>query len=428
MSKQENIEQFDHFFKESLENASIKAPSGVWEGVSSQIGASGASAVGATGVNALWIKTAAILVVAAVSSVVAYNSMQEEEVVEPTQEEVIVSPKEELSEPLAGEAFTTEEEVALAEPIEKENTLAEPINNANPLGSTERKNKKTSEIQSPAGNNKVEKGNANGVKETDSKNKGSEGNQDQIQYALESLEIKSQYCKGEPLEIKLSQGAGLFWYVDGKQVGEGATLTHQLTSTGKKKVVAMLHGKVIYNTWIEVITANTSFRAIDNGHGEFQLMPEAKEARYVWNVNDGKGYRSSGFANLGFVDYAREQIPVTLIVTSKEGCVDSSQRWISNKYVTKGQNLKIPNAFTPGNDGYNDKFVIDIEHETYYHLLVKNVKGETVFESKDKNVQWDGTCNFSECPEGVYYYIFNFRMEGSTEMQNRNGKINLIKE
>lgn len=61
--------------------------------------------------------------------------------------------------------------------------------------------------------------------------------------------------------------------------------------------------------------------------------------------------------------------------------------------------IKIPNIFTPNNDGANDTFRPQLPATTAYELKVFNRWGIKVFESTDRTKEWDGK-NISD---GVYY-------------------------
>jgi len=68
---------------------------------------------------------------------------------------------------------------------------------------------------------------------------------------------------------------------------------------------------------------------------------------------------------------------------------------------------KLPNVFTPNNDGYNDFF------EPFPYCYVKEVEmtifnrwGNIIFETSDPDINWDGMNIFTkvQSPDGIYYY------------------------
>ncbi|MFO7723636.1 MAG: gliding motility-associated C-terminal domain-containing protein [Bacteroidales bacterium] len=67
--------------------------------------------------------------------------------------------------------------------------------------------------------------------------------------------------------------------------------------------------------------------------------------------------------------------------------------------------LKMPNVFTPNNDGYNDYFIPyemkGVEHAT---LTIFNRWGKTIFSTDNLPKGWDGRCGSSLCSEGTYYW------------------------
>jgi gliding motility-associated-like protein len=111
--------------------------------------------------------------------------------------------------------------------------------------------------------------------------------------------------------------------------------------------------------------------------------------------------------------------------TLNPGCPDSVCKTF--KHVLK-TNIKIPNVFTPGNDGLNDEFKIDIMGYDKFELIIYNRWGTRVFESTDPNIKWNGKSfnDGAECAEGVYFYVLNYRFKGGVEQQTR-GSVTLIR-
>jgi len=73
--------------------------------------------------------------------------------------------------------------------------------------------------------------------------------------------------------------------------------------------------------------------------------------------------------------------------------------------------LTIPEAFSPGNDGYNDFFqIVNLEHHDKASIRVYNRWGSLVYSSDNYQNNWDGKSNAggkvgSELPTGTYYYV-----------------------
>lgn len=96
-------------------------------------------------------------------------------------------------------------------------------------------------------------------------------------------------------------------------------------------------------------------------------------------------------------------------------------------------NYNLPNAFTPNGDGQNDLYV------PYPYCFIEEVDfkvfnrwGQLVYETRNPDLNWDGTnLNGNELPEGVYYYkckIFEQRVTGTEEREGLlSGFIQLVR-
>lgn len=73
--------------------------------------------------------------------------------------------------------------------------------------------------------------------------------------------------------------------------------------------------------------------------------------------------------------------------------------------------LIIPEAFSPGNDGFNDYFeIVNLEHHDKATIRIYNRWGSLVYSNDHYQNNWDGKSNVgstigSELPMGTYYYI-----------------------
>ena len=95
----------------------------------------------------------------------------------------------------------------------------------------------------------------------------------------------------------------------------------------------------------------------------------------------------------------------TLTVTSNTGCGTSTDE-VKVEVIDK---LFIPTAFTPNNDGLNDRWeIITIEEYPNAMVEVFNRYGQRVYKSSGKNyVPWDGTFQGKPALPGVYVYVIN---------------------
>ncbi|MGB8194747.1 MAG: PKD domain-containing protein [Chitinophagaceae bacterium] len=93
----------------------------------------------------------------------------------------------------------------------------------------------------------------------------------------------------------------------------------------------------------------------------------------------------------------------TVLVTSGDGCI------ASDKVIVKLlKQIKVPNAFTPNNDGINDKWeILYLESYPGCEVDVFNRYGQPVYKSVGYTLPWDGSYKGKTLPVGTYYWIIN---------------------
>ena len=155
---------------------------------------------------------------------------------------------------------------------------------------------------------------------------------------------------------------------------------------------------------------------------------------YYWDF----GQPNSGLNNFSILqnpihDYKNiiDSFKVCLVAQNAGACFDTLCKFI----FPTARLLKIPNVFTPNNDGINDAFDIEILGHTFYEIKIYNRWGNKVFEgNKDgksnDGINWNGsTYNEGNLnPEGVYYYIFKYKFNNKEAEKTAHGSITLIRQ
>lgn len=115
--------------------------------------------------------------------------------------------------------------------------------------------------------------------------------------------------------------------------------------------------------------------------------------------------------------------PVCMEVISPEQCRDTV---CQNVEVRTG--IRVPNVFSPTDDGYNDEFYVDILGETHFELSIYNRWGRRVFRTEDPDEPWNGKIDNTgeECEPGTYYYVVTYQHVGGVE-QKTEGTVNLFR-
>ncbi|MFQ3579970.1 MAG: gliding motility-associated C-terminal domain-containing protein, partial [Bacteroidales bacterium] len=145
---------------------------------------------------------------------------------------------------------------------------------------------------------------------------------------------------------------------------------------------------------VSVVVSNPT--CIGNNNGLIELGVIGGEYPYNYIVN-GIKYESPIIANLSHGSYF-------ITVLDNNSCEYRLTNIILSDY--QEDCIRIPNAFTPNDDGINDLWVIEnIELFPDAIVQVFNRWGQLLFETKDPGVSWDGKLNNSLLPTGTYIYI-----------------------
>ncbi|MES2690824.1 MAG: PKD domain-containing protein [Bacteroidota bacterium] len=156
-------------------------------------------------------------------------------------------------------------------------------------------------------------------------------------------------------------------------------------------------------------------------------------SRYLWDFGQPFSSSNSSTAKDPLHTFVIEnnEYKVCLMAFDDLDCMDSVC-----KLLPVRSSIKIPNVFSPSNkDGKNDAFDIDIEGWSNYELFIYNRWGTLVFEGNrdgfyNDGVNWDGRNknDGSDCPEGVYYVVFKYKLFNQLQDEVYHGTVTLIRE
>jgi gliding motility-associated-like protein len=97
----------------------------------------------------------------------------------------------------------------------------------------------------------------------------------------------------------------------------------------------------------------------------------------------------------------KEDITYILTVTGEGGCVSTDE-----VNVISLKMLKIPNTFSPNNDGINDTWQIgNLYIYPYAKIQVFTRTGQLIYQTNGYYKPWDGTKAGKPLPSDTYYYI-----------------------
>ncbi len=89
--------------------------------------------------------------------------------------------------------------------------------------------------------------------------------------------------------------------------------------------------------------------------------------------------------------------------------------------------LYIPNAFSPNNDGSNDRFkIIAADGYQLLQFEVYNRWGQIIYGSTDFSTGWDGNNNGVQQPMDTYIYLLRMRSANGKTI-SRTGTVTLVR-
>jgi len=232
-------------------------------------------------------------------------------------------------------------------------------------------------------------------------------------------------------------GATCIWQLgDGTIEAECGTLTHTFQNPGSYSVqltVTSPQGCTNVLTRSNVVLVEKAPEAtflispnpgfVGNSTIFFTALDEGN-AHYAWAL-DGFHHNVGDRTQQWFTDAMGSEHEMCLAVLDRYGCADT----LCQPFSIVVPAIFYPNAFTPDNDGLNDKYyplLLDVVREEH-EFQVFNRWGEMIFRSTDPNEGWDGTAGGQQVPQGVYVW----RLEGlpmySADKMELFGTVTLIR-
>ena len=104
-------------------------------------------------------------------------------------------------------------------------------------------------------------------------------------------------------------------------------------------------------------------------------------------------------------------------------CSDTTSKLL---HIKGSNNIFIPNAFTPNQNGLNEEFKVFYKNSKGAVLSIYNRWGQLIFTSNNVNKGWDGTFDGNPCQEDVYYYVVDYT-NNDDEVKQLKGNITLIR-
>lgn len=209
-------------------------------------------------------------------------------------------------------------------------------------------------------------------------------------------------------------GAGVFdvtLTVESLTGCEGSTTIQDMIETQADPVASFsMNPKELYLLDTRAIFNNTTTGAIT----------------YAWDFGDGETSTGITPAHTFPTDSAGKYT-ITLTATSTLGCTDVATL---NIKVREEELYFIPNTFTPDGNEVNNTFqpIFTSGFDPFdFKMTIFNRWGETIFETRNAKLGWDGTYKGKVVEQGTFAYVIEFLSSETDERVKISGHVNLMK-
>ena len=146
------------------------------------------------------------------------------------------------------------------------------------------------------------------------------------------------------------------------------------------------------------------------------------DCEYAWTPSTGLNA-----TNTASVRATPQDTTIYKVVVTKKGCKEEKTIRINVDNVNCGeQNIFVPNAFTPNNDGNNDILKVRGRWISKLQFVVYNRWGQEMFTTTDLNNGWNGVFKGNEVAPDVYNYFLQVTCLDN-KIFTKRGNTSLIK-
>lgn len=443
MSNDKNIENFDSFFNEAFNGFEPKAPDGVFEAIQSQIGvAGGGAATGATTAAKAGAWGVGKVIVSAVATIAVATTVY---IAIPSKTKTATNATEKNT--IAQTEINPNQLTEL--PTEEKNTSSGDIG-SNELAETNnpKANQQNEGVSYDVSNSNNSIGNSNAIQSTHTDDAGNTHSQQKTKSPLDNnngVEVDEpkgkkaivgiylsdkQLCANDRLTVTIADDLSKYKYEvdfgDGTsaltQIGKPTT--HNYAKGGKYKIRAVetTGKKETVEQWVEVRSTKAEFEVENIDKATYRFINKSKNAAYyTWFFGDNSEISQEETPEHTYKNFTPKSYKAKLIAVDNVGCLDSFSTYIKQNYTFEDKKPKMYNVFSPGVDGKNDHFEIEISNYEKYHLIIFDKSGNKVFESRDKEKMWDGRNMYTgnNCPAANYVVMFTYKINGFEEQQEK---------
>jgi gliding motility-associated-like protein len=250
---------------------------------------------------------------------------------------------------------------------------------------------------------------------------------DHLDNALSNLLISDAViCSGKALSFEVPSNTGTLQvnWGDGSVQPAGQLASHTYMTPGTYQIKIKC-GTGELNRQVEVAAMpKARFFAYNDERlvCKFHNLSEGSQD-YLWNFGDGSQPEKAYHAEHQYHDSGKYL--VKMVAYNSAGCSDT---FVQPVYIRQNSGLEVANVITPNGDGINDDLEIRLENEESFELHILDNRGNTIFQTNDKNLRWKGTYLSGEpCQNGVYFYVIKYKYKNEAGPREEHGMVHLYR-
>lgn len=220
--------------------------------------------------------------------------------------------------------------------------------------------------------------------------------------------------------------SSLTWLFDNGATKTGNSVVHQFNKRGIFEVKLINSGSGYCNDTVtkevNILGLPESVLPNDTGFCDGNVLrielPQSSAINYQWENGSTSWFRS--FTQTG---------KYFLLVTDSNQCQRKDTIDILFRDCDSSV-IKLSNVFTPNQDGFNDKWVVYYSGYNEININIYNRWGALVYQySLPNDEHWNGSVNneFTECPEGSYFYQMKAVNKKKGKTESLSGTILLLR-
>ena len=203
-------------------------------------------------------------------------------------------------------------------------------------------------------------------------------------------------CEGETVVLTVSGATGnLEWNTgaSSSSISVSQSGNYTVNITGAAGCGSAASFSVIFQA---APTVNAGEGGIADCKDGFQLEGNTNASSFYWEPSQGLSNPKS------LAPIASPTVATTYTLHAISGDCEATS---SAVVMPECGDLKVPNIFTPNNDGSNDVFKPEGRGVARYDLQIFDRWGNLVFETNQFATGWNGKLNNEPATEGTYYFL-----------------------